>query len=109
MICGRGVSGARGLYAAILLPEIHQVTLINPPASHREGPIFLNILRYADLPEAAALLSPRRLNFLARMPEAYSQTREIFALYGRKDHVFLSMSLEGLLAGRCHHGLVSGW
>ena len=39
-----------------------QVVLIDPPESHKEGPVFLNILRHTDLPEAAALLAPAGAN-----------------------------------------------
>jgi len=108
MVLGKGISGALGLYAAILDPEIHQVMMIDAPLSHKEGPIFLNILRYTDLPEAAGLLAPRRLNFYGRMPEAFEYTQHIYELYGKKDHLFTSMSIEGVLDGRYHHNFASG-
>lgn len=107
-IAGKGVAGILGLYAAILEPSVHQVVLIDPPASHGEGPLFLGVLRYTDLPEAAGLLAPRRLNFYARIPPAYEQTRAIYALYGKPDHAFLTMSLEAVLEGRYDHGFASG-
>lgn len=108
MVVGKGVSGALGLYAAILDPGIQQVMLIDPPSSHVQGPIFLNILRHTDLPEAAALLAPRRLNFYARVPAAYDYTRHVYALYGKPDHLFLSMNIEGVLEGRYDHNYTPG-
>jgi len=108
MVAGKGISGALGLYAAILDPEIEQVTLIDPPVSHSTGPIFLNILRYTDLPEAAALIAPRRLNFYSHMPDAYAHTRSIFGLYGKADHVFVTMDLHSVLEGRYDHNFSSG-
>ena len=79
-IAGGGISGTLGLYAAILEPAIAQVLLLSPPSSHTEGPIFLNILRYLDLPEAAALLAPRRLNFYSHIPAAFEPARRVYAL-----------------------------
>ena len=73
-----------------------------------EGPIFLNVLRHTDLPEAAALLAPRHLNFYGRMPAAFELTRELYGLHGMAGHVFLAMSLEGPLMGRYDHGFASG-
>jgi dienelactone hydrolase len=107
MVMGRGTSAGLALYAAILEPRVHQVMLASPPDSHAEGPVFLNVLRYTDLPEAAALVAPRRINFFGRIPPAYEQTRRIFALYGKAAHFFLSMSIEHPLLGRYGHGFTS--
>jgi cephalosporin-C deacetylase-like acetyl esterase len=108
MVLGKGISGALGLYAAILDPRIHQVMLMDPPASHREGPIFLNIMRHTDLPEAAALLAPRRLNFYGQLPPAYEYTKHVYQLYGKPDHVFVAMNIEYVLTGRYDHNMASG-
>ncbi len=85
IVIGRGVSGALAMYAAILDERISEVVVTDPPATHAQAPIFLNVLRYTDLPEAAALLAPRRLSFYRRLPEAYSYTRQIYELYGEAD------------------------
>ena len=82
--------------------------LMEPPSSHVLGPIFLNILRYTDLPEAAALVAPRRLSFYGRMPEAFDYTRHVYALYGKADHLFLAMNIEAVLEGRYDHNFTSG-
>jgi cephalosporin-C deacetylase-like acetyl esterase len=108
MILGKGVSGALGLYAAILEPRVHQVMLMEPPVSHREGPIFLNIMRHTDLPEAAALLAPRRLNFYGQMPAAFEYTKHVYGLFGKPDHLFLAMNVEFVLTGRYDHNMASG-
>jgi cephalosporin-C deacetylase-like acetyl esterase len=84
-IVGRGVSGALGLYAGILDPKVTHVALIDPPVTHAEGPILLNVMRYTDLPEAAALFAPRRLTFYGRMPAAYEYTRHVWQLYGKAE------------------------
>jgi acetyl esterase/lipase len=47
------------LYAAIFEPEVARLDLWHLPASHREGPIFLNVRRFFDMPQAIALAFPR--------------------------------------------------
>ena len=107
-ITGIGVSAALALYAGLLDEQAAQVILIDPPSSHVDGPTFLNVLRYTDLPEAAALMAPRRVTFYSRVPEAYRATQGVFALYGKPDRFALTMSLEGALNGRFGHGYSSG-
>jgi dienelactone hydrolase len=110
MLMGRGVSAGLAIYAALLDERIAQVMLLDPPVSHANGnaPVFLNVLRHTDLPEAAALLYPRRVNFYARMPKEYEYTKRIFELGGKGDHVFLAMQIEGVLEGRYAHDYSSG-
>jgi len=95
-VFGKGVSGALGLYAAILDPRIDQVMLADPPVSHRQGPIFLNVLRYTDLPEAAALLGSRPLVFYGHAPPEYGKTR-------------VAMSIEPVVRGRFDHNFTAGY
>ncbi|MFN0168188.1 MAG: acetylxylan esterase [Bryobacteraceae bacterium] len=99
LIAGRGVSAGLALYAAFLDSQIQQVLLFDPPSSHTEGPIFLNVLRYTDLPEVAARLAPRRVSFYARIPPAY----------GSQPHYFRAMNLHMVLEGRYDHRFASGW
>ena len=105
---GIGVSGALGLYAALLDHRIGQVILIDPPTTHREGPIFLDVLRHTDLPEVAGLLAPRRLTFYGQIPEGFSPARKIYSLMGAQDRLSLTMSIEAALNGRHHHNFASG-
>jgi hypothetical protein len=107
-IAGKGISGALGLYAAILEPEIMQVLLLEAPTTHRRGPIFLNILRHTDLPEAAALLAPRRLLFYSDMPEEYEYTKRIYELHGKPEHMMETMTIEYAILGRYNHDMASG-
>ena len=43
------------LYASLFEKDIHRLDLHQLPASHREGPTYLNVLRYTDLPQIAAM------------------------------------------------------
>jgi cephalosporin-C deacetylase-like acetyl esterase len=108
-LVGRGVSGVLGLYAAIFEESIAQVVLLEPPTSHRQGPIFLNILRYTDLPEAAGLLAPRRLIFFGRIPEAFLPTKTIYRLLDKPENISLTMSLKAVVQGRYDHSFSSGY
>jgi hypothetical protein len=108
-LVGRGPSGVLGLYAAIFDESIAQVVLLEPPTSHRQGPIFLNILRYTDLPEAAGLLAPRRLIFFGKIPEAYQPTQTVYRLLNKPQNIGLTMSLKAVVDQRYDHNFSSGY
>lgn len=58
-IAGKGEAGVNGLYAALMDGKVARVVLGTPPASHRQGPTYLNILRYTDIPEVVALMGAK--------------------------------------------------
>ena len=43
------------LYASLFTPNVTQLDLWYLPMSHRDGPIFLNVLRLLDVPQAVAM------------------------------------------------------
>jgi hypothetical protein len=47
------------LYAALFEPKIHEVALGNLPATHRDGPDFLNVLRILDIPQTVAMVAEK--------------------------------------------------
>jgi hypothetical protein len=47
------------LYASLFTPKVTQLDLLHPSKSHHEGPIFLNVLRFLDMPQAVALAMER--------------------------------------------------
>jgi hypothetical protein len=47
------------LYASLFEPDIAGLDLWHLPDSHRDGPVFLNVLRYMDIPDAVAMASER--------------------------------------------------
>lgn len=63
---GTGESGVVALYAALFEPGVAGVDLWRPPASHREGPCLLNVLTVLDVPQAVALLAPRKVRLRVR-------------------------------------------
>jgi dienelactone hydrolase len=52
---GQRIMAGIVLYASLFEPGIAGLDLWNPPESHRDGPIFLNVLRFMDIPEAVAM------------------------------------------------------
>lgn len=47
------------LYASLFEPDIKRLDLYDLPKSHEAGPIFLNVERYLDMPQAVALAAER--------------------------------------------------
>ena len=47
------------LYATIFEPDINQLILTDMPASHQDGPDYLNVLRTLDIPTAVALAAEK--------------------------------------------------
>ena len=55
-VAGRGEAGINGMYAALLDGRVERVVLGSPTASHRQGPVYLGVLKYTDIPEVIALM-----------------------------------------------------
>ena len=49
------------LYASLFEPDISRIVLRNLSITHRDGPTFLNVLRYLDIPQAVAMAAERSL------------------------------------------------
>ena len=47
------------LYASLFEPDIKRLDLYDLPKTHRDGPIFLNVNRYLDMPQAVAMAAER--------------------------------------------------
>jgi hypothetical protein len=54
----RAMAGV-ALYASLFEPDIARLDLSDLPATHRDGPIYLNVLRYLDMPQALAMAAER--------------------------------------------------
>ncbi len=86
-LAGAGESGVLAAYTALFRPEVEGVYLYEPPLSHRTGPIFLNVLRTVDIPQALGLLAPRPLTIATSHPEAFGDTVAIYQLVGQENRV----------------------
>jgi cephalosporin-C deacetylase-like acetyl esterase len=58
-IVGKGETGVHGLYAALLDSNVARAVLSSPSPSHRQGPCYLGILRFTDIPEVVMLMSDK--------------------------------------------------
>ncbi len=79
---GKGDMGILSLYAGLFDARIQQIVLRDPPATHRQSPALLNVLRITDIPEVAGAFAPRKLVFLREIPTAFDFTRGIYKLHG---------------------------
>ncbi len=54
-LMANGIMGGNALYASLFEPSVGYSMLYDLPVSHKEGPVYLNVLRYLDMPQAVAL------------------------------------------------------
>ena len=47
------------LYASLFVNDVRRIDLPPLPTSHRNGPIYLNVLRFLDIPQAIAMAAER--------------------------------------------------
>jgi hypothetical protein len=71
-----------GAYAALFEPRLAEVALMDPPASHRDGPIFINVMRVLDVPDALGMLAPRPLTIHTSQNAAFARTASIYNVAG---------------------------
>jgi hypothetical protein len=63
---GKGEMAGIVLYAALFEPDVARLDLWHPPGSHQQGPIFLNVRRILDMPQAVALAAPRQVRLYVK-------------------------------------------
>lgn len=86
-VFGREHTAVLAVYAALLDPAITEVILAAPPESHADPhtPELLGVLRVGDLPQNLALVYPRPITFVGKMPPAYQWTRQLYQKLGAGD------------------------
>ncbi|MEO6809517.1 MAG: prolyl oligopeptidase family serine peptidase, partial [Isosphaeraceae bacterium] len=77
LLGGKGRSAPLALWAAVFEPEVDRVRLEDPPTSLREGPIFLNLDRVLGMPQALALLYPRKVELYATNREPWQWAADL--------------------------------
>ncbi len=66
------------LYASLFEPGIARLDLYQLPATHKEGPYFLNVRRYLDMPQAVAMAAENSQVVLYDEPQAdWSYARQV--------------------------------
>ncbi|HVM48440.1 MAG TPA: CocE/NonD family hydrolase [Candidatus Acidoferrum sp.] len=58
-VCAEGPMGVNAAYAALFEPRIAKLRLGHLPASHAEGPDYLNVLKVGDIPQVLEMLGGR--------------------------------------------------
>src|SRR5262249_13542378 len=85
LVAGKGNAGVIAAYPTLLESCIEELSLVEPPASHKDGPTFLNVLRVLDVPDALGLLAPRRLTVVHGPSTGVEQVRRIFRAAGAEE------------------------
>jgi len=87
---GESTMGVNALYASLFDPDIARVDLHEPPPSHQKGPTYLNVLKYLDIPQAAAMAaSTSSLRIHTADKAAWKFASETAAKLGRLNSVQL--------------------
>ena len=88
-VYGQGYTAPLAIYAALLDQEITEVVLSDPPSSHEAStcPEFLGILRVGDLPHNLALVYPRPITFIGKIPAEFEWTKSLYGKLGQEDRV----------------------
>ncbi|HEY1377929.1 MAG TPA: prolyl oligopeptidase family serine peptidase [Gemmataceae bacterium] len=81
---GTGRMAGIALYAGLFHPAVERFDLHDLPASHRDGPTFLNVLRVLDVPQAVALAYPRKVMLYGADADKWSWTAAAAKVYGEK-------------------------
>ena len=84
-VAGRGQAGVIAAYAALFEPSIQEVIVVDAPASHRDGPYFLGVLRVLDTPDALGMLAPTPLTLIGAKDAAFDRTEQIYKAAGAAD------------------------
>ncbi|MCZ6796122.1 MAG: prolyl oligopeptidase family serine peptidase [Planctomycetota bacterium] len=79
---GEGTLAGVALYAALFEAGVERLHLRSLPASHRDGVVLMNVLQVLDIPQAVALVLPRRVVLTGVDREAFRWTRQAAELLG---------------------------
>lgn len=78
-----GVMAGNVLYASLFEKDIHRLDLHDLPVRQEDGPELLNVLRFTDLPQVAAIAGERsQLRIYSDKPEKWSYLTQLAAKLG---------------------------
>jgi dienelactone hydrolase len=80
---GRGELAIPALYAAAVDENVAGVFLENAPDHHESETALFRILRYADVPQSAALLFPRPVFFTGTRAPGFAWTDDVYRVLGQ--------------------------
>jgi hypothetical protein len=99
---GKGEIAGIVLYAALFEPDVARLDLWYPPASHREGPTFLNVRTILDMPQAVALAFPKPIRLYVkedREAKPWEWALQLQAALGQESLVIRRVSKESPSGG----------
>ena len=99
-VIGRGQAGVIAAYAALFEPSIQEVIAVDPPASHRDGPYFLGVLRVLDTPDALGMLAPTPLTLVGAKDKAFDRTEQIYKAAGAAEFIAMRSTSPSRSTGR---------
>jgi dienelactone hydrolase len=77
------------LYASLFEPDIVRLDLWHLSPSHRDGPTFLNVLRYLDVPQAVAMAAERsRIRLYQKDDSGWQFPRVVTGKFGWPEEQF---------------------
>jgi dienelactone hydrolase len=82
-LCGCGELAIPALYAALVDERVAGVFLTDAPDHHTSETALFRVLRYADVPQSAALLCPRPLYFSGTCAAGFAWTQDVYRLLGQ--------------------------
>jgi dienelactone hydrolase len=88
-VYGQGYTAPLAIYTAVLDPQIAEVVLADCPATHEDPQTaeFLGVLRVGDLPHNLALVYPRPITFVGKIPPQYTWTQQLYEKLGAGDRI----------------------
>ena len=81
-VLGKGQAGVLGAYAALFENCIAEVTLVDPPSTHRDGPHFLGVMKVLDVPDVLGLLAPRQVALINAKDAVFERTADAYKAAG---------------------------
>ncbi|MBC7815696.1 MAG: prolyl oligopeptidase family serine peptidase, partial [Planctomycetaceae bacterium] len=86
-VLGKGQAGVLGAYAALFENCIAEVTLVDPPSTHRDGPHFLGVMKVLDVPDALGLLAPRQVKLVNTKDTAFDRAINAYKASGYEGRI----------------------
>lgn len=94
-ITAQGDMAGIALYASLFESGIGGLDLVDLPPTHAQGPTFLNVLRYLDVPQAVALAAERhRVQLHVETPGPWQFPQAVAAGLGWNDRLHIDACAE---------------
>lgn len=86
-VLGKGQAGVLGAYATLFENCIAEVTLVDPPSTHRDGPHFLGVMKVLDVPDALGLIAPHHVKLINAKDAAFDRALNAYKAAGYEGRI----------------------